>query len=380
MKPLLNDLEIWIQNGHTIALATLVHTQGSSPRETGAVMAVNEKGKVIGSISGGCVEAAVVEESLEVITERKPRLVTYGIADELGFEVGLTCGGTIQVFVQPLSLPDNFPSLPLSRIFQVLREPSIVLGTIIQGQQMGQQFLVNSDQQEGIFGSDAFKEKVIQDAQAILGQEKTAICHYRLSENQSSSQVTVFFQSFAPELRMIIFGAVDFCRTLCQLAKFLGYHVTICDARSALATAERFPEADAVMATSPKQYLQKIEVTERTVIAVLTHDPKFDVPILTAAVKTQAGYIGAMGSRQATQDRRKRLQAAGLTLGEIDRIHAPIGLDLGARNPQETAVSIMAEIIADSNGRWGEPLSSNKNAIHSTRMNRLGSSEVIPIC
>lgn len=380
MKPLLNDLEIWLQNGHTVALATLVHTQGSSPRETGAVMAVNEKGKVIGSISGGCVEAAVVEVSLEVITERKPRLVTYGIADELVFEVGLTCGGTIQVFVQPLSLPDNFPSFPLSRIFQALREPSIVLGTIIQGQPMGQQFLIKSDQQEGIFGSDAFKEKVIQDAQALLGQERTAICHYRFSENEYSSQVTVFFQSFAPGLRMIIFGAVDFSRSLCQLAKFLGYHVTICDARSALATAERFPEADTIMATSPKQYLQKIEVTERTVIAVLTHDPKFDVPILTAAVKTQAAYIGAMGSRQATQDRRKRLQAAGLTPEEIDRIHAPIGLDLGARNPQETAVSIMAEIIAYSNGRLGEPLSSNENAIHSTRINRLESSEVIPIC
>ncbi len=239
MKPILDDLEIWFQNNHIVALATIVHTQGSSPRETGAVMAVNEIGEVIGSISGGCVEAAVIEESLSVIADGKSRLLTYGLADEFGFDVGLTCGGIIQVFVQRLSWTDS-QCLPLSTIFQAIRgslQEPMVLCTIIQGEQVGQKLLINHYQQVGTFSNDALDQRVSQDAQILLGKRGTAIRSYTLQGEQQDRQVKVFFESFTSETKMIIFGAVDFARALSQLAKFLGYHVTICDARLALATS-----------------------------------------------------------------------------------------------------------------------------------------------
>ncbi|MDJ0730919.1 MAG: XdhC family protein [Crocosphaera sp.] len=378
MKPILDDLETWLQKGQTVALAKMVYSEGSSPRETGAVMAVNETGEVIGSISGGCVEAAVVEESLEVMSEGQSKLLTYGIADELGFEVGLTCGGTIQVFVERLSSTDS-QSLPLSTLLPSIRGASqdpVVLCTVIEGEPLGKKLLIKHHGPEGNLGNELLEQRVIQDAQGLLGLEGTAIRHYGLQGERCEQEVRVFFESFAGEPKMIIFGAVDFSRSLCQMAKLIGYYVIICDARSALATPNRFPEADAIIVHAPGQYLQNTEVDERTVIVILTHDPKFDVPILSAAVKTQARYIGAMGSRQTTQDRRKRLQSAGLTLAEIDRIHAPIGLDIGASTPQETAVSIMAEIIAHHHGRSGESLSANQNPIHPRTVNLFESSEV----
>lgn len=367
MKLILDELENWLQNGHTVALATIVNAQGSSPREVGATMAVNETGEVIGSISGGCVEAAVIEESLGVIVEGTPRLLTYGIADELGFEVGLTCGGTIQVFVQRLSSIES-SLLPLSTIFQSIREASVqpmVLCTVIQGKSVGQKVLIKPHLQQGNLGNQFLEERVIQDARGMLGQSGTRLSHYGIQGEPCGQEITIFFESLGSLPKMIIFGAVDFARALCQLAKFVGYNVIICDPRSALATSQRFPEADAIVVHSPAQYLQSLEVDEKTVIAVLIHDKKWDVPTLKAAVNTPAAYIGAMGSRKTIEDRRKRLQNAGLTSSEIDRIESPIGLDLGASTPQETAISIMAQIIAHRHGRQGESLSANQNPIHS---------------
>lgn len=378
MKAILDELETWLQTGQTVALAKLVDTEGSSPRETGAVMAVNETGEVIGSISGGCIEAAVVEESREVIAQGQSKLLTYGKADELGFEVGLTCGGTIQVFVEPLSLTKT-QDFPLSTLFPRIRtssRESLVLCTVIEGKQRSKKLLVEPHRCQGNLENNSLEQRVRQDAQRLLGREGTALHRY----DSQGQGVRVFFESWAGKPQMIIFGAVDFSRALCQMAQFIGYAVTICDARSALATPQRFPEADEIVIHSPGQYLENTQVDEGTVIVVLTHDPKFDVPILRAAVKTQAAYIGAMGSRQTTKDRRKRLQNAGLSSEEIDRIHAPIGLDIGAGTPQETAVSIIAEIIAHHHGRTGEPLRATQNPIHPRTLSQFQSSQGVSRC
>lgn len=383
MKSILNDVEQWLEQNHSVALATLVKTKGSSPREVGAVMAVSDTGEVTGSISGGCVEAAVIEEALAVIAEGKPRLLSYGVVDELGFEVGLTCGGTIKVFVERLEpelLEDN---LSLQMIFNAVRqtsEQSCALCTMLEGAKAGSKMVVtNHVKSFGSFNNQELDRIVNHEAQELLAQGLNALRYYDISYYSTNGEhcqtkVAIFIQSFVPPPHLIIFGVVDFTRSLCKLAKMLGYRVTICDARSRLATAARFPEADAIIWEWPSQYLRKTKIDDRTVIAVLTHDPKFDIPALVSAVSTPAAYIGAMGSRKATADRIIRLQEAGLSEIDINRINAPIGLDIGANTPDETAVSIMAEVIAQKNGRSGSRLSFGQNPIH-TRLGVSGAEQ-----
>lgn len=385
MKSILNDVEQWLEQDHAVALATLVKTKGSSPREVGAVMAVSDTGEVTGSISGGCVEVAVIEEALAVIAEGKPRLLSYGVADELDFEIGLTCGGTIEVFVERLEqnlLEDN---LSLRIIFDVVRqtsEQSCVLCTMVKGTKPGAKMLVNNNEESfGSFSNQELDRIVNREAQEFLAQGLNAlryydISYYDINGEGCQTKVAIFIQSFVPPPHLIIFGVVDFTRSLCKLAKMLGYRVTICDARSRLATPARFPEADAIIWEWPGQYLRKTKIDDRTVIAVLTHDPKFDIPALVSAVGTPAAYIGAMGSRKATADRIGRLQEAGLSKTDINRISAPIGLDIGANTPDETAVSIMAEVIAQKNGRSGSRLSFGHNPIH-TRLGVSGAEQKI---
>ena len=368
MKNVLDDLEKWLNEGHSVALATVVNTEGSSPRENGAVMAVSDFGEVTGSISGGCVEAAVIEEALATIAEGKPRFLSYGVADELGLEVGLTCGGTIEVFVERLELKSLENNLPLRVIFDAVRKASdlpFALCTMVKGKAVGAKMIVsNNGDLIGTFGSQKLDRIVALDAQELLDRGLKDFRYYGSREELCQTDVAIFIESFAPPPHLIIFGAVDFTRSLCKLAKILGYRVTICDARSRLATTKRFPEADEIVVDLPSKYLEGIQVDRNTIIAVLTHDPKFDVPILATAVRTPATYIGAMGSRKATAERIERLKEASLSEAEIERISAPIGLDIGARTPDETAVSILAEIIAQRNERSGGRLSLSQNSIH----------------
>lgn len=373
MKSILDDIEQWLEHDHFVALATLVKTKGSSPREVGAVMAVSDTGQVTGSISGGCVEAAVIEAALAVVVDGKPRLLSYGVADELGFEIGLTCGGTIEVFVERLEqhlLEDN---LLLQMIFNTVRqtsEQSCALCTMVKGTKPGVKMLVtNNEKSFGSFSNQELDRIVHHDAQELLAQGLNTLRYYDVSYYSTNgepcqTEVAIFIQLFVPPPHLIIFGVVDFTRSLCKLAKMLGYRVTICDARSRLATPERFPEADAIILEWPGEYIRNTKIDDQTVIAVLTHDPKFDIPALVSAVGTPAAYIGAMGSRRATADRISRLQEAGLSEIDINRISAPIGLDIGANTPDETAVSIMAEVIAQKNGRRGGRLTCGQNSIH----------------
>lgn len=367
MKDVLDDVERWLDNSQSVALATVVSTSGSSPRQPGTAMAVSSSGEVTGSISGGCVEGAVVEEALAAIALGKPRLLTYGIADELGLSVGLTCGGTIAVFVQPIEQKYS-GDIPIGVVFDAIRkapQKPVALCTIVEGIQAGAKMLVSKDAPSvGSLGSTELDRVVNRDAQGLLAQRLNELCHYGGNGERRQTDVAVFIESFAPPPHLIVFGAVDFTRSLCKLGKMLGYRITVCDARSRFATPARFPEADEVVVEWPNNYLQSIQVDHTTIIAVLTHDPKFDVPALLSAVRTPAAYIGAMGSRKATADRTRRLKESGISDTDLARISAPIGLDIGASTPEETAVSIMAEIIAIKSGRSGGRLSQSNNPIH----------------
>ena len=335
MKEVRADVQRWQAAGKRVAIARVVGLEGSGPRDPGATMAVNEDSEVSGSVSGGCVEGAVVTEALEVLRDNTPRLCTFGYSDDEAFAVGLTCGGTIRVFIEPLH-----------ELHLATEEPR-VLATQIEGPHPGAKLLAGSAT-HGTLGDADLDRVVLRDALAELESGTTTTRHYGPHGEAMEEDVAVFIESFAPPPQMVIFGAVDFTAALAKTAKLLGYRVTVCDARPVFATKARFPMADDVVVDWPNRLLEKVgpQIGPRDAIAVLTHDPKFDVPAITAALQTRAGYIGAMGSRRTTDERNKRLRETGVTDGEISRIHAPIGLDVGARTPEETAVSICAEIIA----------------------------------
>jgi xanthine dehydrogenase accessory factor len=306
MKDVLETLEGWNAQGLRFATATVVKIERSAPLGPGAVLAVSEKGEVAGSVTGGCVEPAVYDEAQDVLAGGPPRLVTYGIADEEAFEVGLPCGGTVHIFLG-MGQRDLIDEL----VAAVRDERPVALATEISGSEIGTQRLVE-----------------------LNGHFEAAI------------EGDTFFLPFAPRPEMYVFGAVDHAAAIGRIGKFLGYRVTICDARTRFATRERFPDVDEVVVQWPDEFLRGAPVDERTAICVLTHDHKFDVPLLKVALETPAGYIGAMGAKRTTEARNERLRAEGVTDEQLARIHAPIGLRIGSRTPEEVAVAVAAEIVA----------------------------------
>ncbi|MGH3311028.1 MAG: XdhC family protein [Streptomyces sp.] len=361
MREVMPQLRRWLAQGTPFALATVVGARGSAPRDPGAVMAVSATGEVLGSVSGGCVEGAVYEAALDVLETGEPRRETYGISDEQAFSVGLTCGGIIHILI--------WPAVPATLISQVLgsveREQPVALATVIGGPApLGAQRCVWQDRSEGALGDNGLDAAVTDDARGLLAQGMTATERYGPRGRRRMDDIEVFVQSFAPPPRMLIYGANDFAVALSHTGAHLGYRVTVCDARPVFATARRFPHAHEVVCEWPHDHLARTGADERTVICVLTHDPKFDVPVLTAALRTPAAYIGVMGSRRTHADRTARLREEGVTDDQLARLASPIGLDLGARTPEETAVSIAAEIIRR---RWcgtGFPLSGLTGDIH----------------
>jgi xanthine dehydrogenase accessory factor len=360
MKEVLPDIVRWKQAGKRVAVARVVGVEGSGPRDPGATMVVNEDGEVAGSVSGGCVESAVVTEALDVLAGGAPRVATFGYSDDQAFAVGLTCGGTVHVFIDPLH--------PLHEA--VATEDPVALATMVAGPNPGAKLLVGPNHApQGTLGDADLDRVVLRDALAELESGFTVTRHYGPHGEARQDEVTVFIESFAPPPRMVIFGAVDFTAALARVAKVLGYRVTVCDARPVFATSARFPMADEVVVDWPDRHLAKVgkELGPRDVICVLTHDPKFDVPALVAALDTKAGYIGAMGSRRTTAERNDRLRETGVTDEQLARVCAPIGMDLGARTPEETAVSICAEVIAlraGANGKSAPALRDTEGPIH----------------
>ena len=364
MRDILDQITKWWDSGETFGLATVVNTFRSAPRDPGAALAVSDGGEVVGSVSGGCVEGAVYELAREVCESGQPVLQTYGISDDTAFDVGLTCGGIIELFVEPVSR-ERFPGL--GDVAAAIRdEVPVAVATVVAGPGMlGARRIIRADAATGTLGAgDRLDEAVDDDVRGMLAQGLTGVRHYGEHGERRLDDLSVFVQSFAPPPRMLVFGAIDFAAAVARAGKFLGYRVTVCDARPIFATHARFPDADEVVVDWPHRYLAQTQIDPRTVICVLTHDPKFDVPLLEVALRTPAGYIGAMGSRRTHEDRLARLRDVGLTEDELARLRSPIGLDLGARTPEETAVSVAAELIQLRWGGSGQPLTDTTGRIH----------------
>ncbi|CAN5263241.1 XdhC family protein [soil metagenome] len=360
MREILEHLSDWHDGAVPAAVATVVNTRLSSPRDPGAAMAVNADGIVVGSVSGGCVEGAVVEQAQEILAGGAARQVTYGVSDDEAVAVGLTCGGEISLFIEPFAVP----AFDLVRD-HITRGIPVAVATVIDGPgEVGAKLVVTDDAVHGDIGSEGLAVAVTSDARGLLAQGRTGHRGYGADGERRIDDVTVFIQSFQPPPRMYFFGAIDFAAAMARIGKFLGYHVTVCDARRVFATKARFPDADEVVVQWPHRFLPTAPVDRRTVLCVLTHDPKFDVPLLEVALKTDAGYIGAMGSRRTHYDRLQRLRDLGLDEAQLARLRSPVGLDLGARTPEETAVSIAAEVVQLHWGGSGLPLSTTEGRIH----------------
>jgi xanthine dehydrogenase accessory factor len=316
-----------------VATATVVSTERSAPRDPGATLAVSDTGEVVGSVTGGCVEPAVFEEARAVLAGGEARLRTYGIADEEAFNIGLPCGGTVHIFVDELD-----PSVAVELAAAVAAERPVARVVQVSGAQAGGERLV--------FAGDEAGDETARVAQELLASGETALVRVGGED--------VFVDSFVPRANMYVFGAVDHAAALAEIGRFLGYRVTVCDARAKFVTPERFPVADELVVDWPDRFLERSPVDERTAICVLTHEHKFDVPLLKVALGTSAGYIGAMGSRRTNDERMERLRAEGVPEEELARIHAPIGLKIGARTPQEVAIAIAAELVDVTRARKRE--------------------------
>lgn len=367
MREILNEVRTWTD---PFAVATVVRTWKSSPRAPGAAMAVSSAGEVVGSVSGGCVEGDLYVRCQEALATGTPASVRYGVSDDDAFEIGLTCGGVLEVFINRID-PNTHPIERLAAAVEE-GEPSAV-ATIVIGRNVGSQVLIVGDEQYGSTGHASLDEAVVTDALGLLEQGTNGLLHLGFEGERRKEDVSVFVESFATPPSMLIFGAIDFAAALTRLGSFLGYRVTVCDARPLFATAARFPEADDVVVAWPHKYLAQVQVDRRTAICVLTHDPKFDVPVLEEALKTDAAYIGVMGSRRTHADRDQRLRERGITEAQRARLASPIGLDLGTSTPEETAISICAEIIAQRTGATGRPLSELTTSIHRPTPVRSGS-------
>jgi xanthine dehydrogenase accessory factor len=365
VRDILDPITRWWEANDTFGLATVVRTFSSAPREPGAAMAVSAGGEVVGSVSGGCVEGAVYELATEVTATGTPVLQRYGISDDDAFAVGLTCGGIIDIFVEPASR-ERFAYL--GEIAEDVRQGiPVAVATVIEGPGIvgARRIIWEGERTVGSLGAgDRLDAAVDDDARGMLAQGLTGVRRYGPDGERRRDELAIFVQSFAPAPRMLVFGAIDFAAAVAKAGKFLGYRVTVCDARPVFATSSRFPDADEVITDWPHRYLSGSTTDERTVICVLTHDPKFDVPLLEVALRRPAAYIGAMGSRRTHDDRLDRLREAGLTETELARLRSPIGLDLGARTPEETAIAIAAELIQLRWGGTGRPLTATTGRIH----------------
>jgi xanthine dehydrogenase accessory factor len=353
----------WLREGRRVVGATLVERIGSAPLDPGAQMLIGEGGSIEGSVTGGCVEAALVEEAQAVLAGEPPRVVTYGVSDEEAAGVGLMCGGTVRVFVREYGrgARDALEAVAEARA----ADRPVALATLLEGDRAGSSIAVLGERVVGSLGvSELLDRSVERDARGQLDEGVSRIRRYGAGGEVMGSDLAVYIQAFSTQPRMVIFGAIDFSAEMAKVAGDIGYNVTICDAREPFIRSPRFSESAETVVDWPDRYLRGQELGPRDVVLVFTHDPKFDEPALTAALASGAGYVGALGSRRTQERRVERLRDAGLDEEAIDRIHAPCGLDVGARTPSETAISILAEVIAVRTGRSGESLRETTGPIH----------------
>jgi len=337
MREILDDLNRWLADGEKIALATVVWAEGPSPRPLGSCLAVTGSGQMAGSVSGGCVEGAVFEEAQSVLSGGPPKRLRYGVVDETGWKVGLACGGTIEVYVEPLVEVHRHLLAALEA------EETVALATRLGG---GGHLLAWPD---GRLEGDH-----------TLASELTALFPGPAAELRHHPEGDVFLEVFTPPPTLIIVGAVHVAMPLVALAQTLGFRVRVVDARRTFATRERFPTADELIVAWPQETLRAEELGPQHYVVILSHDPKFDLPALQIALRSRAGYVGLIGSRTTQAKRKAALREEGFGEAELARIHGPVGLDLGGREPAEIALAILAEIVAVRHGRSGGMLSAQE--------------------
>ncbi|MFC9509401.1 XdhC family protein [Streptomyces sp. NPDC057002] len=373
MLNIADTLHRWCREARPFALATVVDVHGSAPLPAGTSVAVDADGTAVGSVSGGCVEGEVYELCRQVLREDDgPRRARFGYSDDHAFAVGLTCGGELDVLVQRVD-PATGPHLAAAfadvvagrpaAVAQIVDGPEELLGRTVYADAAGGTH--HGTHQHAL--TDALRGEVGARAHALLRAGRTARADVGGEYDGCPERLTLLVHVHASRPRMLVFGAVDFADALSRAGRFLGYRVTVCDARPVFATTARFPHADEVVADWPHRYLARTEVDPRTAVCVLTHDAKFDIPLLRLALGLPVGYVGAMGSRRTHDERLRLLSEAGVSEERLARLRSPIGLDLGARTPEETAVSIVAEIIAHAHQGTGLPLTGGAGSIHRTR-------------
>ncbi|MDX3630563.1 XdhC family protein [Streptomyces europaeiscabiei] len=382
------ELSAWAEEGRDFAVATVVAVSGSAPRGPGAALAVDSRGAAVGSVSGGCVEGAVYELCQQALADGETVLQRFGYSDEDAFAVGLTCGGVIDILVTPVTAGSPARAVLHAALSAAARGEPTAVARVVRGpaELLGQALLVRADgeyggaydggrdgsydgvrdggYEGGLGGHPDLDRAAVAEALAMLDSGRTGTIELAADGSHCPGGLTLLVETRVPPPRMIVFGAIDFAAALVRAGKFLGYHVTVCDARPVFATRARFPEADELVVDWPHRYLRRTGTDSRTVLCVLTHDAKFDIPLLTTALRMPVAFVGAMGSRRTHADRDRRLREVGLTERELARLRSPIGLDLGARTPEETALSIAAEIVAARRGGTGVPLTGSGTPIH----------------
>jgi len=352
----------WLDEGRRVVAATLVEAIGSAPLDPGAEMLVDDSGRIEGSVTGGCVEGALVEEAQSILAGAPPRVASYGISDQQAVDVGLMCGGTVKVFVRELQAREALAAVRA----ETDEGRPVALATLLDGRSAGATMAVLAHGVEGgLDHTPLLDDNVARDARGFLDEGRSTIRRYSATGETMGSDLRVAIHAFATPPRMVVFGAIDFSAALAAIATQIGYRVTIVDARRAFAQSPRFSEHAEIVISWPAEYLDGEEIGARDAVLVFTHDPKFDEPALIAALASGAGYVGALGSRRTHADREERLRAAGVAEEALRRISSPCGLDVGARTPAETAIAVLGEILALRSDRRGGRLAEAHGPIHS---------------
>jgi xanthine dehydrogenase accessory factor len=355
----------WLRDGRRFVQALLIEVEGSAPLPAGAMLLADDDGSIEGSITGGCVESAVVQEAETIMAGRLGgKVLRYGISDELAGTAGLMCGGIVHVFVHELD--GEAGQVELAALEAHAEGRTVAVATLLDGPTAGARLAVLDDQVIGsLHSTDLLDRNVAREAAGLLEEGKTTIRRFGDDGATLGDELRVHIRAYAPPPRMVIVGAIDFSAAMAPFASQIGYEVTICDARDRFARSSRFSSVARVSVGWPQEILRGLDLGARDVVLVFTHDPKFDEPALMAALKTDAGYIGALGSRKTTLERESRLRRAGATEDDLARIHAPCGLDIGSRTAEETAISVLAEIISARARRAALPLRATSGPIHS---------------